>query len=268
MKEKAVIAIVLIAALICLTASALASDKYDLNNYGWKYVDCKGRGSLVFQEAPGGKAIKGHKFNTGDSIYVNLSYRKDGYAIAYENGVYGYVDASYIDWGDGYGPADTSGTARDLTFYAYMTVRTKGRGTLVFQTKPGGEFMPGYKYNDGDQIYVNVYYRLNGYALAYKNGVYGYVDASYIDWESGGKTSSVPAIAKDFDDFDWFLVKTNGRGSLVFQEKPKGSVIKGHTFYDGEWIYANRYYRKDGYAVAYDDGVFGFVDASYINWND
>ena len=65
-----------------------------------------------------------------------------------------------------------------------------------------------------------------------------------------------------------FLVKTNGRGSLVFQEKPKGPVIKGHTFYDGEWIYANRYYRKDGYAVAYDDGVFGFVDASYINWND
>ena len=36
---------------------------------------------------------------------------------------------------------------------------------------------------------------------------------------------------------------------------------------DGEWIYVNPDYRKDGYVVAYDDGVFGFVDASYIDWN-
>lgn len=36
--------------------------------------------------------------------------------------------------------------------------------------------------DDGDRIFVNVDYREGGYALAYKNGVYGYVDAGYIDW--------------------------------------------------------------------------------------
>ena len=36
--------------------------------------------------------------------------------------------------------------------------------------------------DDGDRIFVNVDYRERGYALAYKNGVYGYVDAGYIDW--------------------------------------------------------------------------------------
>ena len=38
------------------------------------------------------------KFNDGDEIYVNINWRQDGYAIACKNGVYGYVDASYISW--------------------------------------------------------------------------------------------------------------------------------------------------------------------------
>lgn len=62
-------------------------------------------------------------------------------------------------------------------------------------------------------------------------------------------------------------MRSNGRGSLVFQESPGGKSIKGHKFYDGDWIYVHPDYQKNGYAVAYDDGVFGFVDASYIDWN-
>jgi len=53
---------------------------------------------------------------------------------------------------------------------------------LVFQKTAGGTFMSKYKFYDGDRIFVNVYYREKGYALAYKNGVYGYVDERYIDW--------------------------------------------------------------------------------------
>jgi hypothetical protein len=55
-------------------------------------------------------------------------------------------------------------------------------GALVFQKTAGGTFMSKYKFYDGDRIFVNVYYREKGYALAYKSGAYGYVDARYIDW--------------------------------------------------------------------------------------
>jgi len=184
MKKRVLIALTLMCALLLSAVSALASDKYDLDNYGWRRVSSKGRGSLVFQKAPRGSFMSGHKFYDGDQIYVNLYYRENGYAFAYDDGVYGYVDASYIDWGDGSG--------------------------------------------------------------------------------SGG---SIPASARDLDDYDWFKVRSYGRGSLVFQEKPRGKFMKGHKFYDGDWIYANPYYRTEGYAVAYDNGVFGYVDASYIDWN-
>ena len=29
---------------------------------------------------------------------LNVDCREGGYALAYKNGVYGFVDASYIDW--------------------------------------------------------------------------------------------------------------------------------------------------------------------------
>ncbi len=271
--KRTVIALLLAGVLLCGTLTALASDKYDLDNYGWRYVDSKGRGSLVFQKAPRGKAMQGHKFYTGDMIYVNLYYRENGYGIAYEDGEYGYVDASYIDWGSGSsggsGATGIPSSARNLSKFAYRTVRTKGRGSLVFQKAPRGKSIAGYKYYDGDKIYVNVSYREDGYAVAYEDGVYGYVDASYIDWGTGdsGSTGSIPSYAKDLDDYAWHRVRSNGRGSLVFQKSPRGKAISGHKFYDGDWIYVNEDYRKDGYAVAYDDGVYGYVDASYINWD-
>ena len=35
-------------------------------------------------------------------------------------------------------------------------------------------------YSDGEPILVNMRYAENGYLLAYKNGVYGYVDMKYV----------------------------------------------------------------------------------------
>ena len=155
------------------------SDEYDLSSFGYRPVNTRGRGALVFQTAPGGSFLSDYRYTDGDSIYVNLSWRENGYALAYENGVYGYVDASYIDWGSS---STNSDSARDLSNYAYRRVVTRGRGALVFQTSPGGSFMKDYRYTEGDTIYVNVNWRKNGYAMAYEDGVYGYVDASYIDW--------------------------------------------------------------------------------------
>ena len=157
-----------------------SSGMYDLSGYGYRTVRTQGRGALIFQTEPRGSFLKDHKFNDGDQIYVNLTWRKDGYAIAYQNGVYGYVDASYIDWNSGGSGYTTD--RWDLANYEYRYVVTKGRGALIFQTEPRGSFLKDFKFYDGDQICVNVNWRQDGYAIAYQNGTYGYVDASYISW--------------------------------------------------------------------------------------
>ena len=148
-----------------------------------------------------------------------------------------------------------------------------GSGSLVFQREPRGEFMTEYSYWDGQQIYVNLGWRQDGYAIAYEDGVYGYVDAQYINW-SGSSTQSSNTqsndsdldYAKDLSNYDYRMVDSQGRGSLVFQKEPRGKSIKGFKYHDGDWIYVNVDWRKEGYAMAYEDGTYGYVDASYIDW--
>lgn len=172
----------LLAALLLLSATALASDRYDLDDFGYRTVKTRGRGKLVFQTRPRGSFMSEYSFSNGDRIFVNLDWEEDGYAIAYENGDYGYVDASYIDWDDDDDEDDYDDDVHDLDNFEYRYVDIDNGGALVFQRTPRGEFMYKYKFYDGDRIFVNVDYREGGYALAYKNGVYGFVDASYIDW--------------------------------------------------------------------------------------
>ena len=71
-------------------------------------------------------------------------------------------------------------TMYNLNYYQYRTVSVPMGTLLVMQDRPGGEFMSTY-YMNGDSIYVNMRYALNGYLLAYKNGVYGYVDMQYVN---------------------------------------------------------------------------------------
>ncbi|MBR1561489.1 MAG: hypothetical protein IJ646_14745 [Clostridia bacterium] len=168
--------------------------------------------------------------------------------------------------------AFAEGDKFDLDNFDYRTVVTKGRGKLVFQSSPGGSFMYDFKFYNGDEIFVNLNYRKNGYALAFKGGTYGYVDASYIDWRMQPDPEPDPepdrsyVSKKDLSNFDWRRVDSNGRGSLVFQQAPYGKSIKGHKFYDGDWIFVNVNYREKGYGYAYEDGEYGYVDASFIDW--
>ena len=235
-------------------------DPHNLNDFGWRTVSTGGRGSLVFQEEPGGAVMSGYEYWSGDSIYVNLYWREKGYTLAYQDGMYGFVDASYIDWGTN----TPSYNPKDLSDYGWRTVSTGGRGNLVFQTEPGGSFMTGHSFADGASIYVNLKWREKGYALAYDNGTYGYVDAGYINWGSG--TPSGSYNPNDLSDYGWRTVSTGGRGNLVFQTEPGGSFMTGHSFADGASIYVNLKWREKGYAIAYDNGTYGYVDAGYINW--
>ncbi len=266
---KRIIALLLAAMLLC--GSAMASDKYDLDNFGYRTVKTRGRGNLVFQSKPGGSFMSEYSFKNGDRIYVNLDWREDGYAIAYKNGDYGYVDASYIDWG-----GDSRGTddVHDLDNFVHRAVRIRGGGALVFQRTPRGAFMNAHKFYDGDEIFVNRDYRESGYALAYENGSYGYVDAGYIDWEDDdgdddddeGDEDDGPDDAWDLDYYEYRTVRIRGGGALVFQKKPGGAFMYDHKFYDGDRIYVNVEWDEDGYTMAYDHGVYGYVDSSYIDW--
>ena len=162
--------------------AGFSDDKFNLSNYAYRTVKTdNSKGALVFQTSPNGSFMNDYEFWNGDRIYVNLDWRQDGYAIAYQDGVYGYVDAKYINWNDG---SSTSGDGRyDFSNYDYRTVKTdNSKGALVFQTSPNGSFMNDYEFWNGDRIYVNLNWRQDGYAIAYQNGVYGYVDANYINW--------------------------------------------------------------------------------------
>lgn len=232
--------------------------EYDLSGFGYRTVIIPGNsGSLVFQKSPDGEFMNDYQYNTGDRIYVNIGYRQNGYALAYNNGVYGYVVARYIDWDSESG---TDGRF-NLSDFGYRTVVTNGKGTLVFQATPNGSFMYDYSYKDGESIYVNLYWRQNGYAIAYSGGTYGYVDAGYINWNNTSDTRY------DLSDYGYRTVSTGGKGSLVFQSSPNGSFMYDHEFWSGDSIYVNLYWRQNGYAIAYENGTYGYVDASYINWS-
>lgn len=258
-KLKHLISILLLICLLIPAARASSGGKYDLDDFGYRTVKTNGRGSLVFQEEPRGDFMYDHKFWDGDQIYVNLYWRKDGYAIAYEDGEYGYVDASYIKW-------NGSDTAKDLSNFEYRTVDTNGSGALVFQEEPRGDFMYGHKFWDGDRIYVNVEYRKNGYAIAYQDGEYGYVDASYIDWDEEDSRDDWDDDGYDLSEFEYRTVDIDGSGALIFQRSPGGTFMNQYKYWDGDRIYVNVDYREDGYAIAYEDGVYGYVDARYIDW--
>ena len=241
---KRIIALLLAALLLC--GSAMASDKYDLDNFGYRTVKTRGRGNLVFQSKPGGSFMSEYSFKNGDRIFVNLDWRQDGYAIAYKNGDYGYVDASYIDWGSGSRGTDD---VHDLDNFVYRTVDIDNGGALVFQRTPRGAF------------------RESGYALAYENGSYGYVDAGYIDWEDDdGDDDDWDDSIHDLDNFEYRYVNIDNGGALVFQRTPRGEFMYKYKFYDGDRIFVNVDYRERGYALAYKNGVYGYVDERYIDW--
>ena len=258
---KKLIALIL-AALLLLSATALASDKYDRDNFGYRTVRTRGRGKLVFQNSPRGSFMSEYAFSNGDPIFVNLDWREDGYAIAYENGDYGYVDASYIDWG---GDSRGSDDVHDLDNFVYRTVEIDNGGALVFQKSPRGAFMYDHKFYDGDEIFVNEYYRESGYALAYEGGSYGFVDVRYIDWDDDDEDDWDDDV-HDLDNFEYRYVDIDNGGALVFQKTAGGAFMSQYKYYDGDRIFVTVDYRERGYALAYKSGVYGYVDERYIDW--
>lgn len=73
--------------------------KKDLSNYGWRTVTgVSGDNKLTFRQTHTGGYMSDHRFANGEQIFVNLTWREGGDAIAYDNGIYGYVQSKYIAW--------------------------------------------------------------------------------------------------------------------------------------------------------------------------
>ena len=51
---------------------------------------------------------------------------------------------------------------------------------------------------------------------------------------------------------------------LVMQVSPQGAVIPGHRFYNGDEIWVHGRYWEGGCFLAFDDGIYGYVDAQYV----
>ena len=67
----------------------------------------------------------------------------------------------------------------NLNNFGYRTVHVPAGTLLVMQETPRGAFMSTY-YVDGEPILINLCYSEPQYLLAYKNGVFGYVDMQYV----------------------------------------------------------------------------------------
>ena len=77
------------------------------------------------------------------------------------------------------GGAVTPDEIHNLNNFVYRTVRVPAGTLLVMQNSPGGGFMST-SYTNGEPIFVNGFYSEAGYLLAFKNGIYGFVDAQYV----------------------------------------------------------------------------------------
>lgn len=195
-------AMVFMMGFMAATAESYCVDTYydDYDYEGTAYyepctqyiVNCESWVSL--REAPYSCANRILKVPFGAKVEVGDAYDGGFYECWYKN-YRGFIHKAYLAdspekkpataYGNNYGGRKYA-DPKDLSAYKWHTVRTNGRGRLVFQKTPGGKFISSIYFQDGDSIYVNERYRENygniRYTMAYCDGVFGYVDAGYIRW--------------------------------------------------------------------------------------
>lgn len=249
MKMKAIAALVMVSILLSIGAFALAAgDRYDLSDYEYRDVVTRGRGDLVFQSSPRGSFMKNHKFSDGDAVYVNVNWRSNGYAIAYEDGEYGYVDASYIDWGTGYTGGGSSSSGRYLgTKYVvdcneYVTLRRYAdTGAASVARVYKGESVEAYYYN-------------GTFCECYYNGIHGYILSQYLADEPYGGTPVSPYYYSD---------QPAGANSYYVPGEPMGSMRVVNC---DEWVSLREYASTNAPRIA-KVPLGAVVEATWYNYS-
>lgn len=277
---KVIGALLIVTIMVAFAPATMAAgvDKYDLSLYEYRQVTEKGRGPLVFQESPRGTSIKGFKYHDEDWIYVNVNWRQDGYAMAYENGTYGYVDASYIDWSwQNSTPKSLFPSTSQYPDECWSNWQLNYIGDCYVVNC--NEWVSLREHADTSSLRLtkvplgakatNCYDTSFDFYLCEYRGEMGFVQKRYLSVNPPKpmqKPKPKQANKYDLNLYEYRQVASKGRGSLVFQNSPRGSFIKDFNYYDGDWIYVNVKWRSEGYAMAYENGTYGYVDASYIDW--
>ena len=69
---------------------------HNLNNFTYRTVCNLPSGTfLQMQNSPNGGFLS-PMYSNGQAIFVNSFYSEGGYLLAFQNGIYGFVDAKYV----------------------------------------------------------------------------------------------------------------------------------------------------------------------------
>lgn len=254
---KKCLAIIMMASLfLCLLVPA-ANASGDYLGY-LTVVNCSSW--VTLRDGPSTRAGSVAKVPLGAT--VEAYYFNSQFAECYYNGMHGYILTTYLSIGSGTASSTSSdylGKMYVVNCSEFVTLRQYASTQAPSLTKVAkGQQVDAYYY---DGYFCRCFYNgLEGYILSQ------YLSGTYSNYVAPSAQSSKYDSSKDLSNFDYRQVVELGRGSLVFQKSPRGSFMKNHTYHNGDWIYVNLYWRKDGYAIAYEDGVYGYVDASYIDW--
>ena len=266
--------------LSCMAAPALAANDVNGVKYRVNITMPAGHDHIYLYDQPSSSNGKNlGRIDNGEYVIGISSVERKGYTWIYcnYNGIEGYIRKNNL-------VKVSSGSASGGASSGSGSASSGGSGTVSFtgnvnvRTGPGLDYEVIGSVSQGQTLSYAGETRNDNRGVAWYSVTYNgrkrWVSSRYANLKgsSAGNNSSsyssgIPSSAKDLSDYEYLTVRSKGRGSLVFQRAPKGKSISGHKYYDGDQIYVNRYYREDGYAVAYDNGVYGYVDASYIDWD-
>ena len=201
---------------------------------------------------------------------VEAYYFDSQFTECYYNGIHGYILSTYLSNGSNGTQSSSSSSYLGKKYVVnckeFVTLRKYADTKAPTVTKVA----------KGQQ--VDAYYYNGAFCECYYNGLKGYILSQYLGDSPNRDTAPVnpektvkPNPTKqdnryDLNQYEYLPVVEKGRGALVFQKTPRGSFMKKHKFYDGDYVYVNVNWRQNGYAIAYEDGEYGYVDASYIDW--
>lgn len=244
--------------MMCFLVPMAIAEGYYIGNV--RVVNCKSW--VTLREYPSTNAPSVASVPLGAT--VEAYYFDTQFTECYYNGMHGYILSTYLSSSSS--KQDYLGKKYIVNCNEFVTLRQYADTQAPTVTKVA----------KGQQ--VDAYYYNGTFCRCYYNGLEGFILSQYLGDSKGSGNSSTPVDPNpkynpsnndskyDLNQYEYLPVVEKGRGALVFQKSPRGSFMKNHKFYDGDYIYVNVNWRKDGYAIAYEDGEYGYVDASYIDW--
>ncbi|MBQ3269049.1 MAG: hypothetical protein IJH09_03915 [Clostridia bacterium] len=274
MKRILIVVMVLIALVSYMTPFAIAEKDYSAEGWYTVYsiVPANYDHSYIYSQP---SSTSGNNLGTvydGNDVYVYYTTQGTGnrdsvWAYCDYNGVTGYIRYENLVYGGNEGNETSTDSANSGYIGTLMVANCDSFVSL--RERPDTLSRRIVKVPKWEL--VEAYYYDSEWCECYYDGLHGYILRQYLSYRpsrySDNEVYPIDEVDRyDLNYYEYRPVVTKGRGRLVFQKSPRGSFLSEHSFHDDDWIYVNVEWRQDGYAIAYEDGVYGYVDASYIDW--